>query len=99
MDKYKSVIERLKNRNPQAIILYGSYAWGKPHQDSDLDLVVIEESNQPRIDRIRELRSYIKTKQPIDIMALTPSEAKKYGEKFSFYKKILNEGKVVYGRI
>jgi predicted nucleotidyltransferase len=98
MDRYQDIIKQLEKRNPQAIILYGSYAWGKPHQDSDLDLLVIEKSSKSRIDRIRELRSYLQTSQPVDIMGLTLSEVKKYG-KYSFYKKILTEGKIVYGRI
>ncbi|HIE15105.1 TPA: nucleotidyltransferase domain-containing protein [Candidatus Bathyarchaeota archaeon] len=30
---------------PQKIILFGSYAWGKPTEDSDIDLFLIMESN------------------------------------------------------
>jgi predicted nucleotidyltransferase len=99
MNDYQDVIEQLKRRNPQAIILFGSYAWGNPHQDSDLDIVVVEESRKSHIDRMRELRSYVRSNKAIDIIGLTPAEANLYRTKYSFYKKIFDEGKVLYGRI
>ncbi len=34
------IVERLKTINPYKIILFGSYAYGKPQTDSDIDLIV-----------------------------------------------------------
>jgi uncharacterized protein len=48
----KKILDEVKNRlikvyNPIAIYLFGSYAWGTPSKDSDLDLlVVIDRSNE-----------------------------------------------------
>ncbi len=51
----KEIIEEVKNRlvktyNPIAIYLFGSYAWGTPTEDSDLDLLIV-------VDKINEKRS------------------------------------------
>jgi len=99
MNQYQDVIEQLKKRNPQAIIVFGSYAWGKPHKDSDIDLLVVEHSTKSRLDRMRELRSSIDTRMAVDVVALTPVEFQSLSKKNSFYKQIAIEGKVVYGRI
>jgi predicted nucleotidyltransferase len=53
----KNIIEEVKNRlvkayNPVAIYLFGSYAWGNPTDDSDLDLlIVIDTSDEKTYDR------------------------------------------------
>jgi len=35
------IVERLKPLNPNKIILFGSYAYGTPNEDSDIDLYVV----------------------------------------------------------
>lgn len=46
-DINKAVKNLVKEYNPYEIYLFGSYAWGKPDDDSDLDLlIVLEESNE-----------------------------------------------------
>ena len=55
----QEVIEEVKNRliktyNPIAIYLFGSYAWGTPNEDSDLDLlIVVDKSEERSFDRVR----------------------------------------------
>ncbi len=55
----KKIIEEVKNRlvntyNPIEIYLFGSYAWGTPTEDSDLDiLIVVDESNEKSYNRTR----------------------------------------------
>ncbi len=46
--------------NPEKIILFGSYAWGKPDKDSDLDLFVIMESTERPIKRATSIRDLFK---------------------------------------
>jgi len=38
----KEIVERLKPLNPDKIILFGSYAYGEPNEDSDIDLFLIK---------------------------------------------------------
>ena len=53
----KSLLDEIVNRivravNPERIILFGSYAYGKPDSNSDLDiLVIVKESKLPRYKR------------------------------------------------
>lgn len=49
----KETIEEVKNRlvktyNPVAIYLFGSYAWGNPTEDSDLDLMIVVEKSDEK---------------------------------------------------
>jgi len=86
--------------NPDKIILFGSYAWGKPGRDSDLDLFVIMESTERPIKRAASLRRVLKDLYvPMDILVRTPEELKHridIGD--PFIKKILRDGQVIYAR-
>lgn len=49
----KELLEEVKNRlvktyNPVAIYLFGSYAWGTPNEDSDLDLLIVVDKSQEK---------------------------------------------------
>lgn len=95
----KMLVEQLKQINPKAIILFGSAPSGKRTIDSDYDFLVIKETNKPFTDRIREIHSILKTNIPIDVIVVTPKEAKDFTRKSIFFSQIFQEGKVVYGRI
>jgi predicted nucleotidyltransferase len=86
--------------NPEKIILFGSYAWGKPDRDSDLDLFVIMESTERPIKRATSLRRVLKDRYvPMDILVRTPEELNHrvdIGD--PFIKKILRDGQVIYAR-
>ena len=63
------IVDALISLNPEKIILFGSYAYGTPTEDSDLDICVIEkdyENKWVEKARIRELLSNIK--HPKDIL-------------------------------
>ncbi len=99
MTSTKFVVEQLKKDKPKAIILFGSAARGEAGEDSDLDILVIKETKKSFTERMREARSMIKTNTPMDIIVLTPQEAKDLPKKNSFFAQILKEGKLLYGRI
>jgi predicted nucleotidyltransferase len=50
----------VKNVHPDKVILFGSYANGNPGEDSDLDLLVIKDMPQKRIQRGCEIRKYLR---------------------------------------
>src|SRR3989344_3023265 len=93
------IIEQLKKTKPQAIILFGSAARGEMTEDSDLDILVIKKTKKSFTDRMRDMRSMIRTSTPLDIIVLTPQEAKSLPKKNSFFAQIFEEGKLLYGRI
>ena len=99
MTDQELVFEQLKKMKPQAIILFGSYAWGKPHRDSDLDILMIKDTKKSFRNRVRDSRFQLKTHVPVDLIILTPEEVKKYYDKRIFLRQIVEEGKLIYGRI
>ncbi|PIU36887.1 nucleotidyltransferase domain-containing protein [Candidatus Roizmanbacteria bacterium CG07_land_8_20_14_0_80_34_15] len=99
MTDQELVFEQLKRMKPQAIILFGSYAWGKPHIDSDLDILMIKNTKKTFRERVRDSRFQLKTHVPVDLIILTPEEVKKYYNKRIFLRQIVEEGKLIYGRI
>jgi predicted nucleotidyltransferase len=98
----KTIIKQLVGKyQPEKLILFGSYVWGKPQKGSDLDLFIIKKGveKQRHIERlwgVIDLVDYRKI--GVDILIYTPSEVKKrlrLGD--PFVKKIIEEGEVVYG--
>jgi predicted nucleotidyltransferase len=86
-DKINEVVERIANKfNPERIILFGSYATGKPDKDSDLDLLIIQDTELPVHKRGLEIRlSLIGTMIPIDVLVYTLPEFEKEKKiKYSF---------------
>lgn len=88
-----------KKYQPEKIILFGSYAWGKPHQDSDVDLFVIANTENTR-ETAREIDGSVFPRSfPIDLIVYTPSQVKKREQIGDFFiRDILTKGKVLYER-
>ncbi len=76
-DLLQEIVNRIvQSFNPQKIILFGSYAYGKPHEGSDLDILVIMDSTLPRYKRsIPIYRALADLLIPMDILVYTPEEA------------------------
>jgi len=98
-EKINEVVERIvKNVQPEKVILFGSYAYGKPNEDSDLDILVIKESVLPRHERVKEIKKYLwGIKIPVDLIVYTPEEIDEWrGVKNSFINEVMEKGKVLY---
>lgn len=86
---------------PQKIILFGSYAYGKPSPDSDIDLLIIKDTTERFIDRwvtVRRILSDPKRAIPLETIVLTPREVEQrlqVGDQF--IAEILENGQVLYG--
>lgn len=99
--KINEVVYRIAtNFNPDKIILLGSYAQGTPNKDSDLDLLIIQETDLPRHKRGLDIRmSLIGIKIPIDILVYTKAEFdQEKSEKFSFLNSAIKTSKILYER-
>ncbi|TSC66153.1 MAG: DNA polymerase beta domain-containing protein, partial [Microgenomates group bacterium Gr01-1014_80] len=81
------------------IILFGSAARGELSEDSDLDILVIKDTDKSFMDRMSDARAQIRTRIPLDIIVLTPKEAREIPKKSTFFRQILEEGKLIYGSI
>jgi predicted nucleotidyltransferase len=85
---------------PEKIILFGSRAHGSAHHESDYDLLVIEESAQPRYKRASKYRRVLKgLRFSKDIIVWTPVEVEKWKNvPNAFITTALKEGIVLYER-
>lgn len=92
-----NIISSLKKKNPQRIVLFGSYAYGKPKQDSDIDLLVIVDTDKSFHERIQELRPLLPKDKAIDLIVLTPQEYQKAKGINPLVSEIDSKGKVIYG--
>lgn len=94
----KRLISELK---PEKIILFGSYAYGNPTPDSDVDLLIVMKTRAKHIDRYVAVSNLLIPREfPVDIIVKTPKEIKQEEKKKSnfFLREILTKGKVLYAR-
>jgi predicted nucleotidyltransferase len=84
--------------NPEKIILFGSYAYGKPTPHSDVDLLIILKTNASLKERSWMVsRLLLPRPFPVDILVKTPKEIEKAFKSGDFFlREILERGKVLY---
>ncbi|MGB3299311.1 MAG: nucleotidyltransferase domain-containing protein [Phormidesmis sp.] len=82
---------------PEKIILFGSYAYGKPNQDSDVDLLVVLPFEGSPIHKAVEIRQSVRAPFSLDLMARTPQHLQERLEMGDFFiQEILQKGRVIY---
>ena len=83
--------------NPQKIVLFGSWAWGTPTDDSDVDLLVILPFNGKPWRMASTIRERIKARCPLDLLVRTPDQVQsRLAQNDSFMTEVLTRGKVLY---
>lgn len=97
----RKVVRRLiEDYQPQQVILFGSLAYGNPDQDSDIDLLIIKDTNETPLERrvrVRQLVSEPERRIPLSPLVLTPGElAHRLALSDPFYREIIDHGKVLY---
>jgi predicted nucleotidyltransferase len=83
------------------IFLFGSYAYGTPHRDSDLDLFVVLKDDVPMraIDAAVKIRLAIDRKKsmPVDLIVKKRNEYIQRRNNLTLEQKIAREGICIYG--
>ena len=89
-----------ENFHPEKIVLFGSYATGTPTPDSDLDFLVVMNTDQPRNKRSVPIRlMFNPVPCAMDILVYTPDEVKKWnGATNHIVTEAHLDGRVVYDR-
>jgi predicted nucleotidyltransferase len=99
----QQLVERIKEFDPEKIILFGSYAYGTPVEASDVDLFVVKNIKMVDVRELRiKIRSHLrdiiyKQNVPVDLLLDSQehiNERIKLGD--SFYKEIMSKGKTIY---
>lgn len=86
-----------KEFRPEKIILFGSYAYGRPSEGSDVDLLVIMPFDRKQGRKSLEIRRRIPASFPMDLIVRTPefiAQRLAWGDCFT--QEILAKGKVLY---
>jgi uncharacterized protein len=82
---------------PRQIILFGSYAYGKPSQESDVDLLVVMATTLRKSEQELLIRQSINPLFGVDILVYTPEQLKQrisLGD--HFLQEIVKRGVVLY---
>lgn len=93
----RHIVETL---SPEKVILFGSYAYGSPTPDSDVDLLIIMDSDQRPAKRVSVVsRLFHPRPFPMDIVVRTPQEIERSRRSIDpFIHEVLKKGKVLYDR-
>jgi len=100
------IIKSLKPLNPDKIILFGSYAYGSPNEESDIDLFILKDIEKDKIrnERIKgqTLLWDLVKKEKIGFDLFLDNnksvEDRILNYKDQFYQEILTKGKVLYAK-
>jgi len=101
------IVERLKPLDPEKIILFGSYAYGTPNEDSDIDLYIVTNDDFIPLSFKEDSQIYLKiSKQLRDIITQYPTDLVVHTKKMYqkaidinqlFVKNIIQNGVKLYG--
>jgi predicted nucleotidyltransferase len=91
------IIDALIPYDPIKVILFGSFARGDYHAGSDVDLIIIKETDQRFTDRIGTVLEICKSDLAIEPLVYTPAEIERmqYREN-DFILTALQEGQIIY---
>ena len=94
----RELIARIASQfKPKQIILFGSYAYGKPRPESDVDLLVVMDTDLRESEQALRIRKHVNPLFGVDILVYTPTRLEqrlKWGD--SFLREITERGQVVY---
>ena len=96
--KIKKICQVIAEKfKPEKIILFGSFAWGRPTFDSDVDLLIIKKTKKDFIQTQMKVRRIINGELPVDILVKTPAELeKRLRLRDFFFEDVIKKGKVIY---
>ena len=83
-------------RDVRRVILFGSLASGNVGKRSDLDLVIITDSERPFFDRLQDFLEYLRPRISADLLVYTPEEWDELSRESHFGHYIATRGKILY---
>jgi len=98
-DQINNIIEKIKRIiKPKCIYIFGSYIYGKPNKNSDLDLLIIKKNKiSNKLDKlIRLKKNIISDKYSVDVLLYSEKEFNnKVKEGWKIFDDILTKGKKI----
>jgi predicted nucleotidyltransferase len=98
MDRILSVSDYIAQEfHPERIILFGSYAYGTPDEDSDVDLLVVLPFKEKPVRKAIEILQKTNPKIPLDLLVRTPEQVKeRLDNQDWFMREIMEKGRMLY---
>ena len=96
--KIKTFVGRVAAEfRPRRVILFGSYAYGEPTADSDVDLLVVMSHEGPPALQAAEIRKRVRAGFPVDLVVRSPAEVRRrLGMGDLFIREIMERGQPLY---
>ena len=91
----KKLADKIKEITPATkIYLFGSYAYGTPNEDSDIDLCILTDENKRKFEILREIRRNVgDINYPLDILVYKTDEFnERVNNKYIMESKIYKDG-------
>ena len=100
-ESLKQIVDTIVNQyRPEKIILFGSYAYGNPDSESDLDLLIIKDTSDKFIDRWTKIRRILSDPNrmiPIETLVLTAAEVSdRLARGDQFIEEVMKNGEALY---
>lgn len=97
-ERIQEVVDSIAEQfHPDKIILFGSYAYGTPSEDSDVDLLVVLEQSEHNLKKALEISRAVQIRFPCDLLVYDPQYLqKRYGMVDWFVRDIVDKGQVLY---
>ena len=90
----KRIVEKFR---PQKIILFGSYAYGTPGDESDVDFLVILPFKGKAAFKAAEVLDKTQPSIPVDPIVRTPGQVKtRLAQNDFFLREVMKRGKTLY---
>jgi predicted nucleotidyltransferase len=98
LDRINALSERIvREFQPDRIILFGSYAYGEPSDDSDVDLLVVLPFEGKAAYKAGEIRSRVRPDFPIDLIVRSPQQVQdRLAMDDWFMREIFEKGHTLY---
>jgi predicted nucleotidyltransferase len=97
----KNIVDKIINNfNPEKIILFGSYAYGHPTVDSDMDIMIVMDTDEKPHKRAVSVRKVLKSIGiPKDIIVKTPEEFERFKDIVgTIVYPAAHKGRIIYER-
>ena len=90
------MVSRLRTHGVQQVILFGSLARSDVRLSSDLDLIVVMDTEKRFLDRLDEIYRLLDPRVAVDLLVYTPEEFARMRETSPLVRRAVAEGKVLY---
>jgi len=88
------IVERF---HPQKVLLFGSYAYGEPTSDSDVDLLIVMETPLRGVEQAVEIRKAVDFPFPADLLVRTPQQiTERLALGDVFLREVITRGMMLY---